>query len=99
MGFEIIYTPEDNTFKSFKLYVEVESKENNECFKVKLVNPSLGLESISIGLNDNNETINTKIEKDLKLTWNKIVEEYDDSKLIFRKLEKIKNNLKDLKKQ
>ncbi len=98
MGLEIIYTPEDNTFKSFKLYIEVEAEENNECFKVKLVNHSLGLESTSIELNENAETINNKIEKDLQLAWNKIVEEYDDTKLIFRKLEKVKNSLKDLKK-
>jgi hypothetical protein len=98
MGLEINYTPEDNTFKSFKLYLEVEAKENNGYFKVKLVNHSLGLESVSIELNDNNETVNNKIEKDLQLSWNKIVEEFDDDKLIFRKLEKVKNNLKDLKK-
>ncbi|MDQ6723027.1 MAG: hypothetical protein M3Z01_02000 [Thermoproteota archaeon] len=98
MGFEIIYTPEDNTFKSFKLYIEVEAEEKNEYFKVKLVNHSLGLESTSISLNDNAETINNKIEKDLQISWTKIVEEYDDSKLIFRKLEKVKNNLKALKK-
>jgi hypothetical protein len=98
MGLEIIYTPEDNTFKSFKLFIEVEAKENNECFKVKLVNHSLGLESVDIELNDNNEAIDNKIEQDLQLAWNKIVEEFNEGKLIFRKLEKVKNNLKDLKK-
>lgn len=98
MGLDIIYTPEDNTFKSFKLHIEIEADKNQECFKVKLINRSLGLESIDIELNDNVETINNKIEKDLQLSWNKIVEEYDDNKLIFKKLEKVKNNLKDLKK-
>ena len=57
------------------MFIEVEAKENNECFKVKLVNHSLGLESADIELNDNDEAINNKIEQDLQLTWNKLVEE------------------------
>ena len=98
MGLEIIYNSKDNSFKSFKLYIETESNENNEGFKVKLVNHSLGLESTIIEFDDNAESIDKKIEKDLQLSWTKIVEEYDDSKLIFKKLEKIKNNLINLKK-
>jgi hypothetical protein len=98
MGLEIIYNPKDDSFKSFRLYIETESNENNEGFKVKLVNHSLGLESTIIEFDDNDEAINKKIEKDLQLSWTKIVEEYDDSKLIFKKLEKIKNNLINLKK-
>ncbi|MGN6629532.1 MAG: hypothetical protein ACTHKJ_06595, partial [Candidatus Nitrosocosmicus sp.] len=78
--------------------VETESNENNEGFKVKLVNHSLGLESTIIEFDDNAESIAKKIEKDLQLSWTKIVEEYDDSKLIFKKLEKMKNNLINLKK-
>ncbi|MGN6822151.1 MAG: hypothetical protein ACTHJ7_05185 [Candidatus Nitrosocosmicus sp.] len=95
---EIIYNPKDDSFKSFKLYIETESNENNEGFKVKLVNHSLGLESTIIEFDDNAESIDKKIEKDLQLSWTKIVEEYDDSKLIFKKLEKMKNNLINLKK-
>ncbi|MGN6629553.1 MAG: hypothetical protein ACTHKJ_06700 [Candidatus Nitrosocosmicus sp.] len=95
---EIIYNPKDDSFKSFRLYIETESNENNEGFKVKLVNHSLGLESIIIEFDDNAESIDKKIQKDLQLSWTKIVEEYDDSRLIFKKLEKIKNNLINLKK-
>ncbi len=98
MGLEITYIPKDIAFKNFKLDIEVEAEKNNKDFKVKLVNRSLGLESVSIELNDNVEIINDKIEKDLQLSWTKIVEEYDDSKLIYQKLKKIKNNLKELKK-
>jgi hypothetical protein len=98
MGLEIIYNPKDDSFKSFRLYIETESNENNEGFKVKLVNHSLGLESTTIEFDDNAESIDKKIEKDLQLSWTKIVEEYDDSRLIFKKLEKIKNNLINLKK-
>lgn len=98
MGLEIIYNPKDDSFKSFRLYIETESNENNEGFKVKLVNHSLGLESTIIEFDDNAESLDKKIEKDLQLSWTKIVEEYDDSKLIFKKLEKIKNNLINLKK-
>ncbi|MGN6348717.1 MAG: hypothetical protein ACTHKF_05700 [Candidatus Nitrosocosmicus sp.] len=98
MGLEIIYNPKDDSFKSFRLYIETESNENNEGFKVKLVNHSLGLESTIIEFDDNAESIDKKIEKDLQLSWTKIVEEYDDSKLIFKKLEKMKNNLINLKK-
>ena len=98
MGLEIIYNTKDDSFKSFRLYIETESNENNECFKVKLVNHSLGLESTIIEFDDNAESIDKKIEKDLQLSWTKIVEEYDDSKLIFKKLDKIKNNLINLKK-
>ncbi|MGN6560361.1 MAG: hypothetical protein ACTHJ2_07540 [Candidatus Nitrosocosmicus sp.] len=95
---EIIYNPKDDSFKSFRLYIETESNENNEGFKVKLVNHSLGLESTIIEFDDNADSIDKKIEKDLQLSWTKIVEEYDDSKLIFKKLEKMKNNLINLKK-
>jgi hypothetical protein len=98
MGLEIIYNPKDDSFKSFSLYIETESNENNDGFKVKLVNHSLGLESTIIEFDDNAESIDKKIEKDLQLSWTKIVEDYDDSKLIFKKLEKIKNNLINLKK-
>jgi hypothetical protein len=98
MGLEIIYNPKDDSFKSFRLYIEIESNENNEGFKVKLVNHILGLESTIIEFDDNAESIDKKIEKDLQLSWTKIVEEYDDGKLIFKKLEKIKNNLINLKK-
>lgn len=98
MGLEIIYNPKDDSFKSFRLYIETESNENNEGFNVKLVNHSLGLESTIIEFDDNVESIDKKIEKDLQLSWTKIVEEYDDSKLIFKKLEKMKNNLINLKK-
>jgi hypothetical protein len=98
MGLEIIYNPKDDSFKSFRLFIETESSENKDGFKVKLVNHSLGLESTIIEFDDNAESIDKKIEKDLQLSWTKIVEEYDDSKMIFKKLEKIKNNLINLKK-
>jgi hypothetical protein len=98
MGLEIVYNPIDNSFKSFPLYIETESNENDDGFKVKLVNHSLGLESTIIEFDDNAESIGDKIEKDLQLSWSKIVEDYDNSKLIFKKLEKIKNNLVNLKK-
>ena len=98
MGLEIIYSPKDSSFNSFRLFIETESRENNAGFKVKLVNHSLGLESVCIDCDDDAESVGNKIEKDLQLSWAKIVEEYDDSKLIFNKLEKIKNNLINLKK-
>jgi hypothetical protein len=40
--------------------------------------------------------INKKIQRDLMLSYEKIVIEYDDSKQIFRTLKKVKANLENL---
>ncbi|WP_134484186.1 hypothetical protein [Candidatus Nitrosocosmicus franklandus] len=62
---------------------------------VKLVNKDLGIE-IYLENNDNEKSVNQKIQDDLELSYKKIVSEYDDSKQIFRTLKKIKGNLEKL---
>ncbi len=96
MGITILYTSEDNKFKPFNLYFEPyvsDNISNHDC--VKLVNKDLGLE-IYLASNDDEISINQKIQNDLKLSYKKIVTEYDDTKQIFRTLNKIKGNLENL---
>lgn len=96
MGLTLLYTSDDNKFKPFNLYFEPyvsDNISNQDC--IKLVNKDLGLE-IYLERNDDEISINQKIQNDLKLSYEKIVTEYDDSKQIFRTLKKIKGNLENL---
>ena len=96
MGLTLLYTSDDNKFKPFNLYFEPfvsDNVSNQDC--IKLVNKDLGLE-IYLERNDDEISINRKIQNDLKLSYEKIVTEYDDSKQIFRTLKKIKGNLENL---
>ena len=96
MGLTLLYTSDDNKFKPFNLYFEPYVSDNvshQDC--IKLVNKDLGLE-IYLESNDDEISINQKIQNDLKLSYEKIVTEYDDSKQIFRTLKKIKGNLENL---
>lgn len=96
MGLTLLYTSDDNKFKPFNLYFEPyvsNNISNQDC--IKLVNKDLGLE-IYLESNDDEISINQKIQNDLKLSYEKIVTEYDDSKQIFRTLKKIKGNLENL---
>ena len=97
MGINIVYTSEDNKFKPFNLYFEPHISENNSIghSTLKLVNKDLALE-IYLENNDSEFIINQKIQRDLLLSYEKIVIEYDDSKQIFRTLKKVKTNLENL---
>ncbi|MBA3284272.1 MAG: hypothetical protein H0U27_04335 [Nitrosopumilus sp.] len=59
-----------------------------------LTNNELG---IAVLIDENVDVCET-IEQELKLSWQKIVDEYDESKLIFKKLKKVRTNLIELKK-
>jgi len=97
MGINIVYTSEDNKFKPFNLYFEPYISESNAASHstLKLVNKDLALE-IYLENNDSEFIINQKIQRDLILSYEKIVTEYDDSKQIFRTLKKVKTNLENL---
>ena len=97
MGINIVYTSEDNKFKPFNLYFEPHNSENNATghSTLKLVNKDLALE-IHLENNDSEFIINQKIQRDIMLSYEKIVIEYDDSKQIFRTLKKVKTNLENL---
>ncbi len=97
MGINIVYTSEDNKFKPFNLYFEPYVSESNATnhSTLKLVNKDLALE-IYLENNDNELIINQKIQRDLMLSYEKIVIEYDDRKQIFRTLKKVKANLENL---
>ncbi|VFJ14035.1 conserved protein of unknown function [Candidatus Nitrosocosmicus franklandus] len=97
MGISIIYTSDDKKFKPFNLYFEPSMSANivGHRSSVKLVNKDLGIE-IYLENNDNEKSVNQKIQDDLELSYKKIVSEYDDSKQIFRTLKKIKGNLEKL---
>ncbi len=97
MGINIVYTSEDNKFKPFNLYFEPYNSESNvpNNSTMKLVNKDLALE-IYLENNDNELIINQKIQRDLMLSYEKIVIEYDDNKQIFRTLKKVKANLENL---
>lgn len=104
MTLELKYYPEDKTFSPFDLFIEIllpdtPEKEKNlheNRFEIKLVNRDLAIE-VKLESRDNHMTIEKKIEKELMTSWKKIVEDYDDSKLIFRSLKKIKKNLENIK--
>ncbi len=97
LGITILYTSNDNKFKPFNLYVEPSISDNTVDHRshVKLVNRDLGIE-VYLENNDNENSINQKIQDDLELSYKKIVSDYDDSKQIFRTLKKIKDNLEKL---
>lgn len=98
MGITILYTSNDNKFKPFNLYVEPSISDNTVDHRshVKLVNRDLGIE-VYLENNDNENSINQKIQDDLELSYKKIVSDYDDSKQIFRTLKRIKGNLEKLR--
>lgn len=104
MTLELKYYPEDKTFSPFNLFIEILSLDTPDYVKhlsenkyeIKLVNKDLAIE-VKLESRDNHITIEKKIEKELMNSWKKIVEDYDDSKLIFRSLKKIKKNLEDIK--
>lgn len=98
MGISILYTSNDNKFKPFNLYVEPSISDNTVDHRshVKLVNRDLGIE-VYLENNDNENSINQKIQDDLELSYKKIVSDYDDSKQIFRTLKRIKGNLEKLR--
>ena len=83
----LTFQPKDEKFKSFT--VDIEYWDNQPV----MVNNDLG---IAVRLEENTN-VNEKLEKELNTSWHKIVEEYDESKLIFKKLKKIRNNLMELK--
>jgi hypothetical protein len=98
LGITILYTSNDNKFKPFNLYVEPSISDNTVDHRshVKLVNRDLGIE-VYLENNDNENSINQKIQDDLELSYKKIVSDYDDSKQIFRTLKRIKGNLEKLR--
>jgi hypothetical protein len=98
LGITILYTSNDNKFKPFNLYVEPSISDNavDHRSNVKLVNRDLGIE-VYLENNDNENSINQKIQDDLELSYKKIVSDYDDSKQIFHTLKRIKGNLEKLR--
>lgn len=97
MGINIVFTSEDSKFKPFNLYFEpyIPDDTNVSRSTFKLVNKDLGLE-IYLANSDNETIINQKIQNDLDLSFKKIVKEFDDDKLIFQSLKKIRANLESL---
>ena len=83
-----MYYPKDARFKPFKINIEYLDHQPT------LTNTELG---IAVRIDENVDVCET-IEQELKLSWQKIVDEYDESKLIFKKLKKVRNNLMELKK-
>ena len=83
----LTFQPKDEKFKSFK--IDIEYWDN----KPVIVNNDLG---IAVRLEENTN-VDEKLEEEINTSWHKIVEEYDESKLIFKKLKKIRNNLIELK--
>ena len=83
----LTFQPKDEKFKSFK--IDIEYWDN----KPVIVNNDLG---IAVRL-EKNTNVDEKLEEEINTSWHKIVEEYDESKLIFKKLKKIRNNLIELK--
>ncbi len=83
-----MYYPKDDSFKPFR--IDIEYWDHQPIF----INNELGI-AVRI---DENADLFERIEQELKISWQKIVEEYDESKLIFKKLKKIRNNLLELKK-
>ncbi|HXT84012.1 MAG TPA: hypothetical protein VN704_06740 [Verrucomicrobiae bacterium] len=83
----ITFQPKDEKFKSFKINIEYWDN------KPVIVNNDLG---IAVRLEENTN-VDEKLEEEINTSWHKIVEEYDDSKLIFKKLKKIRNNLIELR--
>ena len=84
----LMYYPKDASFKPFRINLEYLDHQP------MLTNNELG---IAVRIDENVDVCDT-IEQELKLSWQKIVDEYDESKLIFKKLKKVRNNLMELKK-
>lgn len=84
----LMYYPKDVSFKPFKINLEYLDHHP------MLTNNELGI-AVRI---DENVDVCERIEQELKLSWQKIVDEYDESKMIFKKLKKVRNNLMELKK-
>jgi hypothetical protein len=85
----LMYHPKDDSFRPFIIHIEYLDQQP------MLINNELGI-AVRIGENVN---LCERIEEELKLSWQKIVEEYDESKLIFQKLKKVRNKLIELKKE
>jgi hypothetical protein len=83
----LMFYPTDNSFKPFRMNLEFWDH------LPVLTNNDLGI-AVRI---EENEEVCQNIEQELKSSWKKIVEEYDESKLIFKKLKKIRKNLLELK--
>jgi len=85
----LMYHPKDDRFNPFRLDIEYWDH------RPVLTNNGLG---ITVQIDENVVDLSERIEQDLKLSWQKVVEEYDESKLIFKNLKKVRENLLKLKK-
>jgi hypothetical protein len=85
----LMYHPKDDRFNPFRLDIEYWDH------RPVLTNNGLG---ITVQIDENVVDLSERIEQDLKLSWQKVVEEYDESKLIFKNLKKVRDNLLKLKK-
>ena len=83
-----MYYPKDDSFKPFRINLEYVDHQP------MLTNNELG---IAVRIDENADVCHT-IEQELRLSWQKIVDEYDESKMILKKLKKVRNNLMELKK-
>src|SRR4051794_19736979 len=85
----LMYHPKDDSFNPFRMDIEYWDH------RPVLTNNGLG---ITVQIDENVVDLSERIEQDLKLSWQKVVEEYDESKLIFKNLKKVRDNLLKLKK-
>ena len=85
----LMYHPKDDRFNPFRLDIEYWDH------RPVLTNNGLG---ISVQIDENVVDLSERIEQYLKLSWQKVVEEYDESRLIFKNLKKVRENLLKLKK-
>ncbi|MDQ4072763.1 MAG: hypothetical protein M3162_00525 [Thermoproteota archaeon] len=83
----LMFYPKDDNFKPFRMNLEFWDH------RPVLTNNDLGI-AVHI---EEGEEVCQRIEQELTLSWKKIVEEYDESKLIFKKLKRIHKNLLELK--
>ncbi len=85
----LMYHPKDDSFKPFRMDIEYWDH------RPVLTNNGLG---ITVHLDESTVDLSERIEQELKLSWQKVVEEYDESKLIFKSLIKVRDNLLRLRK-
>jgi hypothetical protein len=86
----LMYCPKDDSFKPFR--VDIEYWDHRPV----LTNNELG---ITVHIDENVAAdLSERIEQELRLSWQKVVEEYDESILIFKSLKKVRDNLLNLKK-
>lgn len=85
----LMYHPKDDSFEPFRM--DIEYWDHHPV----LTNNGLG---ITVHLEENTVDLSERIEQELKLSWQKVVEEYDESKLIFKSLKKVRDNLLRLRK-